>query len=201
MGLMIIFFCFITLGVNKCSVLTVLGWVGSGKFLLALTSRVSLSHDSGSLVWFWVNCCASTVILGSGSYRTHDCIFLSHDSESPGSRVNCYWPSPAQSVLVLGPVGIHDHIFVLSKAFMCFEMGPSFNKRKGLTTTGDHLCWADTSRHLTNWPLCLLPLLVPPPPAPTPRLLSVSWESRSRFSKLLVIASAVVLDFGSCRDS
>jgi hypothetical protein len=32
-------------------------------------------------------------------------------------RVDCCWPSPAESILVSGPVGIHDHISVLSKTF------------------------------------------------------------------------------------
>jgi hypothetical protein len=39
-------------------------------------------------------------------------------------RVNCCSPSPAQSALVSGPVGTHAHIFVLSKTFTCFEIGP-----------------------------------------------------------------------------
>jgi hypothetical protein len=46
--------------------------------------------------------------------------------------VNCYWTSPAQSVLFSGPLGTHDHIFVLSKTFTCFEMGPPFSTRRGV---------------------------------------------------------------------
>jgi hypothetical protein len=46
-------------------------------------------------------------------------------------QVNCYWSSPAQSVLVSGPVGPHDHIFVLCKTFTCFEMGPPLRREAG----------------------------------------------------------------------
>jgi hypothetical protein len=38
-----------------------------------------------------------------------------------------FWEEPMaqQSVLASGAVGIRDHIFALSKTFMCFEMGSS----------------------------------------------------------------------------
>jgi hypothetical protein len=58
-------------------------------------------------------------------------------------RSSCCWSSPAQSVLISGPVGTHDHIFVLSKIFTCFEMGPSLREEEG----------SDSSGHsLSNWP-------------------------------------------------
>jgi hypothetical protein len=40
-----------------------------------------------------------------------------------GQSSNLLLTSPAQSFLLSGPVGTHDHIFFLSKTFMCFEMG------------------------------------------------------------------------------
>jgi hypothetical protein len=47
-------------------------------------------------------------------------------------RVNCSWPSPAQSVLVSGPFGAHDHIFVLSEPFFdCFERRPPLRQEEG----------------------------------------------------------------------
>jgi hypothetical protein len=44
----------------------------------------------------------------------------------PVDRVYFFWFSPAQSTLVSGPVRTHDCIFVLSKTYMCFGMGPPF---------------------------------------------------------------------------
>lgn len=36
--------------------------------------------------------------------------------------VNCCWPWPAKSILVPGPVGIHNHISLLSKNSACFTV-------------------------------------------------------------------------------
>jgi hypothetical protein len=46
-------------------------------------------------------------------------------------RVNCCWSSPVRSVLVSASVRTHDHILVLSKTFMCFEMGPPLRREEG----------------------------------------------------------------------
>jgi hypothetical protein len=50
---------------------------------------------------------------------------------------------PAQSMLVLGSFGTHDHIFVLSKILRVLKLGPFFDERRSLTTTG-----GDSSGHL-----------------------------------------------------
>jgi hypothetical protein len=42
---------------------------------------------------------------------------------SSGQVVMCYWSSSAQPFLVLRPVGTRDDICILSRPFMCFEMG------------------------------------------------------------------------------
>jgi hypothetical protein len=44
----------------------------------------------------------------------------------------CCLPLPAQLFLVLGPIGTHDQIFICSKTFMCFEMGPSLWLEEGV---------------------------------------------------------------------
>jgi hypothetical protein len=54
-------------------------------------------------------------------------------------RVKCCWSSPAQPILGSGPVGIHDCIFVLSKTFMCFGMGPPCQRVEGSDYTGHSL--------------------------------------------------------------
>jgi hypothetical protein len=48
----------------------------------------------------------------------------------PVGRVNCCWHSQAQPILVSGAVGTHDHTYVLSKTFTCFEMGPPLRRGK-----------------------------------------------------------------------
>jgi hypothetical protein len=66
---------------------------------------------------------ASNAILGSESHGTHDHILLSHDSGSRTStgtavsvcwRVNCCWPSPAQSFLVPSPAGLRTIFYSLT---------------------------------------------------------------------------------------
>jgi hypothetical protein len=44
--------------------------------------------------------------------------------------------SPAQSFLVSGPVGTHDHIFVLPQILRVLKWGLLFDERRGLTNTG-----------------------------------------------------------------
>jgi hypothetical protein len=46
-------------------------------------------------------------------------------------RVNCCWPSPAHSILVSGPIGTYDQMFILSKTFTCFAMGPPLGREGG----------------------------------------------------------------------
>jgi hypothetical protein len=46
---------------------------------------------------------------------------LWREDDVQSSPVNCCWPSPAQSFLVSGPVGTHDHIFVLSRLLHIFK--------------------------------------------------------------------------------
>jgi hypothetical protein len=155
MGL-ITFFCFITMGVVKCSIW--LPWFGLGQ----------------------VNCCwpSPAVSHGSGSCGTHDHVFLSHNSGCPvWFWINCCWSLPAQSFMVLGPAGLTTvffclitlwvillqescwlsklllaltgsqswfwvllgsmSIFGLSKTFMCFEMRPSLQQEGG----SDYYWW------------------------------------------------------------
>jgi hypothetical protein len=55
---------------------------------------------------------------------------LTEINPGPG-LVNCCWPSPAQSILVSGTVATDDYVFVLSKTFTCFEMGPPLRREEG----------------------------------------------------------------------
>jgi hypothetical protein len=57
-------------------------------------------------------------------------------SPVPYRLLNCFWSSPALSILISGTVGPHDHIFLLSKTFTCFEMGPTLRREERLTTAG-----------------------------------------------------------------
>jgi hypothetical protein len=64
-----------------------------------------------------------------------------------GSRqscpVNCSWSSPAQSFVIWGPGGSHDHIFVLFRLLRGSKWSPLLDKKRGLTATGHSLllCW------------------------------------------------------------
>jgi hypothetical protein len=50
------------------------------------------------------------------------------------SSLNCCWPSPAQSLLVSGPVGTHDLIYFRSKTVYMFRNGGLFfDERRGLS--------------------------------------------------------------------
>jgi hypothetical protein len=60
----------------------------------------------------------------------------------------------SQSFFVSGPVGTHDHIFVLSKTFTCFEIGPPLQREEG----SDYywslpLYWGWLEHAVNNWPL------------------------------------------------
>jgi hypothetical protein len=46
-------------------------------------------------------------------------------------KVNCCWPSSAQSIFISSPVGTNDHIFILSKNVICFETGSPFRREGG----------------------------------------------------------------------
>jgi hypothetical protein len=46
-------------------------------------------------------------------------------------RLNCCWPSPAQSFLALVSSTSVTEIFVPSKTCTCFEMGPPLRRRRG----------------------------------------------------------------------
>jgi hypothetical protein len=48
-------------------------------------------------------------------------------------------PSPAQTILVSGPVGNYDHIFVFPRLSPVLKWGLLFDNRRGLTTTGHSL--------------------------------------------------------------
>jgi hypothetical protein len=86
----------------------------SGKLLLAFASTVILGSPPPPRLnislspWSWVGwdklllALASRVIIGSGPRATHDHIFVSHRGSGLG-RINCCWPSPAESLLVPGP--------------------------------------------------------------------------------------------------
>jgi hypothetical protein len=52
-------------------------------------------------------------------------------NHSSVTQVNCCSPSLAQLILVSGPVGTHEYIFVLSKTSTCFEMGPPLRREEG----------------------------------------------------------------------
>jgi hypothetical protein len=117
----------------------------SSKLLLALASTVI--HDlnlffpysrSGKLLL----ALASTTILGFESRGTHGHISLPHDSGSlaiPASFLagdgKLLLVSPAQSLLVSGSVGIHDHNFVLSRLLHVLKWGLFYDKMRDLTTT------------------------------------------------------------------
>jgi hypothetical protein len=67
-------------------------------------------------------------------------------AEKLSSPVYCCWPSPAESFLISGPDGTQNHIFVLLKTLKCFEIGPIFDGRRGLTITGHSpFHWGTTS--------------------------------------------------------
>jgi hypothetical protein len=55
-------------------------------------------------------------------------------------RVDCHWPLPSQSFLVVGHVGTHDHVFVVSTlfAFAYFEMGRPLWQRGGVVLFCDY---------------------------------------------------------------
>jgi hypothetical protein len=67
------------------------------------------------------------------------------------SPVNSCWSSPAQSFLVSGPVGTHDHIFVFSRLLSVLKWGYLLEEKRGLTTlvTGEWLCWLSHSLSLS----------------------------------------------------
>jgi hypothetical protein len=46
-------------------------------------------------------------------------------------HIDCCWPSPALLLLISGPVGTHNQVFVLSKTFTCFEMEPLLQREEG----------------------------------------------------------------------
>jgi hypothetical protein len=75
---------------------------------------------------------ATTVILYFWPSRTHDHIFLSHDSLRMMVRrvVICCWPSPVQSFLVSGPIRSHDHSF-FPRHLGVLNWGLLFSKRRG----------------------------------------------------------------------
>jgi hypothetical protein len=89
---------------------------------------------------------ASTLILGSRPRRTHNHIFMSHNSgscattsflaKSQSSPINCWWPSPAQWFLVSGAVRTHYHIFVFWRLLLVLQWDPLFEEGRGLTSTG-----------------------------------------------------------------
>jgi hypothetical protein len=53
-------------------------------------------------------------------------------------RLNCCWPSSAQSVLVSVSVGTHDYeyVFVFPNAYTCFEMFPPLQGGTGNFSIG-----------------------------------------------------------------
>jgi hypothetical protein len=117
-----------------------------------LTANKNSVGCSGSLLLVL----ASTVIPGSWSCGPHDHIFLSHGSGNHAathssywsvSWVNFCWPSPTHS-LILGPIDTHDNIFVLSKIFVCFEIGPPLQLEGGWL----RLCWAQLCLVNRCWP-------------------------------------------------
>jgi hypothetical protein len=56
-------------------------------------------------------------------------------TSEPG-LVNFCWSSSAQPFLVSGPLGAHDHIFVLSLLLYIFKLGLFFDQKRNLTNTG-----------------------------------------------------------------
>jgi hypothetical protein len=88
----------------------------------------------------------------------HRYSWLNEDCLPPNSQLNCLrvqsspvnfcWASPTQSFMVSCPVGAHDRIFVLSKTFKRFEMGPPLRRKEG----SDYywslpLYWGDSYTH------------------------------------------------------
>jgi hypothetical protein len=104
--------------------LTLTAWLVS-KLLLALTSKT---------------------ILGSRSHRTHDHIFLPHDSRVVqminfwvlSISVNCCKPLAAQLLLLSGPVGIHGQFFVHSKTMEY----PLWWEEVSIFPNWQHICYA-----------------------------------------------------------
>jgi hypothetical protein len=92
---------------------------------------------------------ANTVVLGSLQF----------------SPVNCCWFLPAQLFLASGPVGTHDHIFVLSRLLRSMKWCLLYEERRGLTTalhapfTGESFCWCWASHSFTHSFLCMYLLL------------------------------------------
>jgi hypothetical protein len=52
------------------------------------------------------------------------------------SRENCCRFSTAESIVLSGPVGTYDNIFVLSKILGVSKWGLLVDERRGLTATG-----------------------------------------------------------------
>jgi hypothetical protein len=116
--------------------------MGTGSLIPGIKRPGREEQSSNLLLAF-----ASTVILVLGPVGTHDHIFvltkifmcfetrhsLRREEGGPclSRAVICCWPSLAQSFLVLGPVGTHDHIFVLTKIFVCFETRHSLRREQG----------------------------------------------------------------------
>jgi hypothetical protein len=65
-------------------------------------------------------------------------------------HVNCSWPSPAQSVLVLGPLEPVT-VFLLFPSLVWFEMGPPLRLEEGSDCYWSlPLCWSWLERALTR---------------------------------------------------
>jgi hypothetical protein len=74
-----------------------------------------------------------------------------------GRAVICWWPSPAQSFLFSGPVGIYEHIFFRSKIADGFWSEASSSTR-GLLPSTTAACPA-VPRNYSNWYIALQFLL------------------------------------------
>lgn len=98
----------------------------SGKLLLVFCSTVILWFQARRDPWTYFSVSSLWPSCGLFRYAMTYRIFGS-------GRENCYWPSPAQSVMVADPVGTHDtaRISVPSKTFTCFEMGSHVRRETG----------------------------------------------------------------------
>jgi hypothetical protein len=67
--------------------------------------------------------------------RHHICCTGCTCLQSGSSPVTCCWPSPAQSILVSGSFGTHDHIFVHSTLLRVLNWGLLFGEGRGMTST------------------------------------------------------------------
>jgi hypothetical protein len=116
----------------------------SQKMILFITTAVKTSNPTKNieLADTWLGHRAHTYSGAQYVARMYPCIHtyvyaeVQPLKERESRAIICCWPSPAQSILVSGPVGTHDHIFVPSKTTCVFwNRAFSLTREGGLTAT------------------------------------------------------------------